>query len=251
MKLSIKNIAALFGGIVSSLMLVGVPKAMALTDSQIIEELRPVPVFTITDESGSPLVAAPNEENGAPVAGVFISQTDAQAFLDSLRENDPQLVEGVRVVPVSLAEVYQLALQIQQDGGQDPLEFAFVPMEDQVESAIAVLEQRGQDPTQFEGVPLFMARAETEEGGYLTIQQGEEQVIPVFFKFEDLQQMLNRLSQEQPDLASEMIVQVINLENLIETFQASDNPELERLQLIPPQESVDFVRSLQPGAGQN
>lgn len=241
----------LFGGLASSLLLGGSPSALALTDAQIIEELRAVPVFTITDEAGSPLVAASAEgEDGPPVAGVFISQADAEAFLNGLRETDPQLVEGVRVVPVSLAEVYQLAQQIQQDGGEDPLEFAFVPMREEVESALTVLEQRGQNPEEFQGVPLFMARAETDEGGYLTVQQGEEQVIPVFFKFEDLQLMLNRLSQEQPELASGMIVQVINLENLIETFQASDNPELERLQLIPPRESIDFVRSLQPNPAQ-
>lgn len=233
------------GGILLGTLLTGTAQVQALTEAQVIERLRPVPVFTITDAEGAPLVASPAEgEDGPLVAGVFISQEDAQNFLNNLRTQNPELANGVRIAPVSLAEVYQLALQSQQD--QSDLEFTFIPMRQEVETALSILQESGQNVENFEGVPLFIARAESADGGYLTIRQGERQVIPVFFEQASLQQMLTRLRQEDATLADSMVVQVINLENLIQTLQESDNEGLTQIELIPPQSSIDFVRSLQP-----
>jgi len=147
-----------------------------------------------------------------------------------------------------LGEVYQL--ERTSKSKPDRLDFAFVPMQQQVDSAVALLKQGGQPNAQFNGVPLFLARG-GQEKGYLTIQrknpQGkDEQVIPIFFKKEELQSMLERFKQQQPNLAGTIEIQVVNLEGVIETLQKSDNPQLGQIVLIPPQESLEFVRSLQP-----
>jgi nickel transport protein len=253
MKVFIRRGATLLaaGGVLLSTLFAVSSRVLALTDEQVAERLRNVPVFTITDEEGSPLVTTPPDsaEGAAPVAGVFISQSDAQEFLDTLREDDPELAGAVRVVPVSLAEVYELAL-----AGQDPdqrLEFMFIPSEEEVATAVTLLQSTGEEISSFEGVPLFVARSNTDgEEGYLTIQQGNQQVIPMFFKEDDLQAMLERLQQVQPDLATTVDIQVINLEGLINTLENSDNPELERILLIPPEESVDYIREQQGSPAQ-
>ncbi len=232
------------GSVLASSLLVGGLQALALTAEQVVERLRPVPVFAITDSQGSPLVASPSEgQNTSPVAGVFISRQDAQAFLTSLQADNPELASGVQVTPVSLAEVYELASSSRNQA--DRLEFTFVPMRQQVETALTLLRQSGEEASEFEGVPLFIARSAEGEGGYLTIQQGEQQVIPIYFKREDLQAMLTRLGEVQPDLVRNMEVQVVNLEGLIQTLETSNNQELNQILLIPPRESVDYIRSLQ------
>ncbi len=234
------------GGVLLTTLLGSGSRVLALTDEQVAERLRNVPVFTVTDEQGSPLVTSPPEgvEDAAPVAGVFISQNDAQEFLDALREDDPELAGSVRIVPVSLAEVYELALAGQQP--EQRLEFTFIPSEEEVATAITLLQSTGESISSFEGVPLFVARSNTDgEEGYLTIQQGNQQVIPMFFKEDDLQAMLERLQQVQPDLATTVNIQVINLEGLINTLENSDNPELEQILLIPPEESVEYIREQQ------
>lgn len=233
----------LLGSVVAGSMLTLTTRAIALTEEQVVEQLRPVPVFAITDAEGSPLVAAPaGEDTGEPVAGVFISQEDAQAFLNNLREANPELAQDVQVVPVSLAEVYELALATRDDANR--INFTFVPEEEQVATAVSLLQAVDQTVTEFEGVPLFMARAAGEDGGYLTVRRGQEQIIPVFFNQEELEQVLARLGQQQPDLAAEMTIQVINLENFIETLRASDDPGLTQIELVPPRESIDYIRSL-------
>lgn len=246
---------SLIGGVFCSSIFAGAARVLALPAAQVMERLRSVPVFTLANEQGAPLVATPDEgESRQPVAGVFISHQDAETFLNNLKNSNPQAAQGVRVVPVSLADVYQLAQQQGSQQGQqssDQLRFAFIPAQQQVDAAMTLLRQNGQTVERFQGVPLFVARSGGQNAGYLTIRQGDKQVIPVFFDKAELQGVIDRLRQQQPDLASNVSVQVVNLEGLIQTLQTSDNPELNQLLLVPQRSSVDFVRSLQPeGQGQ-
>ncbi|MBD1851481.1 Tic22 family protein [Leptolyngbya sp. FACHB-711] len=231
----------------------GTARVLALTAEQVMERLRPVPVFTLANEQGAPLVASPTEgENRGPVAGVFINRQDAERFLNDLKTRNPQVAQGVRVVPVSLADIYQIAET--ERSGQTPqdqqLRFAFIPAQQQVDAAMTILREGGQTVNEFEGVPIFVAQSSGQNRGYLTIQQGNQQVIPMFFDRAELQAVLTRLQQSQPELANGMQVQVVNLEGLIQTLQASENEELNQILLVPPRDSVEFVRSLQPQGGQ-
>ncbi|MDX2099843.1 MAG: Tic22 family protein [Leptolyngbyaceae cyanobacterium bins.59] len=241
----------LVGGALIAPSLAGFASLLALTEEQILRALRPVPVFAIANSQGAPLVAAPpNGQQGSPVAGVFISQKDAQAFLDTLKTKNPELAKDVRVVPVSLGEVYQLGQA--NKNRPEKLEFAYVPMVQQVQTAVNLLKQGGQKIEQFNGVPLFLARGGADKG-YLTIQRGNEQVIPLFFKKEELQSMLDRFKQQQPNLANTIDIQVVNLEGVIQTLQTSNNQQLTQIVLIPPQESLEYVQKNLPAgqAGQN
>ncbi|HEY9809756.1 MAG TPA: Tic22 family protein [Halomicronema sp.] len=222
-------------------------RALALSEQQIMEKLRPVPVFTITDAQGSPLIAnVPNEGKQTPVAGVFISMQDAEAFINELKKNNPQLAQQVKVVPVSLAEVYKMDQDNKSKAEQ--LAFAYVPMKQQVDSALALLRQQGQQISEFNGVPMFIATGGADKG-YLTIKQGNEQVIPVFFNKEDLQGLITRFGQQQPELLNQVEIKVVDLQGIIETMQKSNDPQLNQLVLIPPRDSINFIRSLMP-AGQ-
>lgn len=234
----------LAGSIMAGMLIGTVSRVLALTDEQVAEQLRPVPVFAITDENGAPLFATPQEgQQGSPVTGVFISRQDAETFLQGLNSSNPDLANRVQIRPVSLAEVYQLARNVREQ--DENVAFDIVPMQQEVNSALEVLRQGGRTVEEFNGVPLFAARASSEDGGYLTVQRGEQQVIPMFFKREELDTLLNRLRESQPDLANTMVIQVISLEDLIATFQSSDNPELRQIVLVPPRETIDYVRSQQ------
>jgi len=236
--------AGLVGSALLGSVVVGAMQAFALPAEQILQKLRPIPVFTIANAQGAPLVASPPKgQKGAAVAGVFISQKDAQAFLDGLKTKSPDLAKNVQVVPISLAEVYQLNQA--NKGKPDPLAFAFVPSQKQVDTAVALLKQSGQTVQQFNGTPIFVARGGKEKG-YLTIQQGNQSVIPMFFKKEELQVLLDRFKQQQPAQANTVEIQVLNLEGLVSVLETKNDPQLSQIMLIPPQESIEFIRALQP-----
>ncbi|PSB34058.1 Tic22 family protein [Chlorogloea sp. CCALA 695] len=233
-------------GIVSSAIvgsaIFGTMSAFSLPQDQIVQKLGPVPVFTITDAKGAPLVASNNDnKKEGGVAGVFINQKDAEAFVNQLKTKNPELAKNVRVVPVSLGEVYKL----DQASSTKPnsLDFAYVPAKQQVDAAMALLKKSGQDEKKFQGTPLFVAKAGKEKG-YLTVKQADKQVIPFFFNKEELQSMLDRFKKQQPNLASTVEIQVVNLEGVIETMQSRNDTQLNQIMLVPPKASIDFVRSL-------
>ena len=242
----------LVGGLVVGTLLVSSLQVWALTKEQVIERLRTVPVFTLANGEGSPLLAVPTQgESRMPIASVFINRDDAQKFLDDLKTRDPQTAQGISVVPVPLAKIYEYEVAQQTKAETEQVRFAFFPDAQQVEAAKALLQQQGQSQ-QFEGVPLFVAKENGQEGGYLTIQQGSDQVIPMFFEQSELQTLLTRLREVQPNMATSVQMQVVNLEGVINTLQTSNNEELNRIVLVPSQQSREFIRSLQgqQGAGQ-
>jgi nickel transport protein len=233
---------------------IGKMSALALPEPQILEKLRPVPVFTITDAQGTPLVnSVPKQGQGqsgnASVAGIFISQKDAQAYVEQLKTRNPQLAASVRVTLVSLGEIYQIS-RANKDKPNELL-FDYIPAPQQVESAKTVLRQTGQQVNEFDGVPLFYARS-VPENGVLTFQQGQEEVIPLFFNKEELQAAVERFKQQQPNVTATMKIEVVNLESVLEALRTENDPFLTQMILIPSRESLEFVRTLQPaGAGQN
>ena len=242
---SMFNLGAKLGIVSSAIVgsaIFGTMSAFSLPQDQIVQKLGPVPVFTITDAKGAPLVASNegNKKEGG-VAGVFINQKDAEAFVNQLKTKNPELAKTVRVVPVSLGEVYKL----DQASSTKPnsLDFAYVPAKQQVDAAMALLKKSGQDEKKFQGTPLFVAKAGKQKG-YLTVKQADKQVIPFFFNKEELQSMLDRFKKQQPDLASTVEIQVVNLEGVIETMQSRNDTQLNQIMLVPPKASIDFVRSL-------
>ena len=231
---------------------IGKMSALALPEPQILEKLREVPVFTITDAQGTPLVnSVPKQGQGqsgnASVARIFISQKDAQAFVEQLKTRNPQLAASARVTLVSLGEIYQIS-QANKDKPNELL-FGYIPAPQQVESAKTVLRQTGQQVNEFDGVPLFYSRTATEDG-VLTFQQGQQEVIPLFFNKEELQAAVDLFKQQQPNVTTTLKIEVVNLEGVMEDLRTKNDPFLSQLIFVPSRESLEFVRSLQPaGAG--
>ncbi|NJL02597.1 MAG: hypothetical protein HC838_12500 [Spirulinaceae cyanobacterium RM2_2_10] len=201
--------------------------ASALPSQQIVERLQEVPVFTITDQRGAPLVSG-------NFAGVFIHPDDAYAFIARLREDDQELASQVRVIPVSLGEIFQL--DTANENQESDLNFAYVPMREQVQRALQETQQQ-----EFQGVPLFAARGGNEQG-YITLQQEDQQRIPFFFEREQLEALLARFREQQPALASTVEVEVVPLEAVLATLSESDNQQLAQILLVPSENALECWR---------
>ena len=214
-------------------------KAWALPAEQVLQKLDPVPVFTIADEQGAPLVASGEDE--AKVAGVFISQQDANQFVSQLQSKNAELASKVKVVPVSLGEVYKLAGS--NESQENALNFAYVPQEAAVNSAKTILAETGQEYQG--GVPLFVAKG-GDDKGYLTIEKDSQQVIPFFFEKQQLENMVEKFKQQKPDVAANVNIEVVPLEGIIETLETSDDEMLNKIVLVPSTESLEFLQNNNP-----
>ncbi|ERT03491.1 tic22-like family protein, partial [Lyngbya aestuarii BL J] len=86
----------------------------ALTPNEVLEKLGAVPVFTITDSEGSPLVGtAQSQGQSASVVEVYISRQDAQAFINELKTQNPELASSVQITAVPLGKIYEIGQQNQ------------------------------------------------------------------------------------------------------------------------------------------
>jgi len=246
----------LIGSVLIGTLFASATHVLALPQDQVLQKLRPIPVFTIANAQGYPLVAtASNGQKEPSLSLAFINKADAQAFLDGLKTKDPKLASSVKVVPLSLAEVYQLNQS--SKGKPDQAGFAFVPSSQQVTTAVNLLRQGGQQVNQFNVTPLFaIVSKKGNETGYVVFQRGNQKGIPMFFDKEQLQTFLDGLKSQQPDLVSNTQIQVLSLEYLIAQLQApSSNADpkrdefLSQIELVPSQNAIEFIRSLTPQQG--
>ena len=225
----------LVGGAVLTTLVGQTLKVLALPTDEVIKLLQGVPVFTIADAQGAPLVAM---DNNRKVTGIFVSQQEAQKFFQQLKKDKPDIASKVTVQPVSLGEVYKLA--IANAGKPDALNFAYVPVPTEVAIATKLLTAAGQKYQG--GVPLYVSRGGKEQG-YLTIQQNNEQIIPFFFEQKQIQDMVDRFKKEKPELASTIKIDVVALENVMGTLQSSDDKMLKSIRLVPTEESLKFIQT--------
>ena len=204
----------------------------------LLSKLDPIPVFTIADANGAPLIA--KRDDGEKIAGVFISQDEANQFVIKLEERNPELTGRARVIPVSLGEIYKLSETA--EAGESELNFAYIPEEDAVDSAKDISDAN-LNPYQG-GVPLFVAKG-GEDNEYLTIERDGREVIPFFFDVEQLEELTAKFTEQKPELVEGLITtEVVPLEGVIETLATSDDPSLDKIVLVPTNESIEFLQSL-------
>lgn len=213
--------------------------ALALPEAEVLGKLSEVLVFLMVDEQGAPLVQS--VEDQVKVAGVFISQKDANEFFTQLQTENPELAGKVEVTPVSLGGVYQLSQSAESQ--DNALNFVYIPEKEAVNFAKIILEANDSQYKYLGGVPLFLARG-GDEKGYLTIEIRSEQVIPVFFDKKQLDKMLARFKEQKPDIAASVDIQVVFLKNLISDLETGENEILEKIVLVPTAESSQLLESL-------
>ncbi len=238
-------------------LLVGATQVFALTQEQIIQKLKPIPIFVLSGSKGEILsVAPPNGQKGRSLAGAFISRKDAQSFLDNVvKGKDPNLAKnGVQVVPIPLAAIYQMN-QASKDKPDQPF-FDYVPARQQVESAVALLKQGGVKVDRFNVTPLFaLVSKKGKETGFVVVQRGDQKSIPLFFDKEQSQALLDSLKKQEAGLASNTEIEVLSLEEVIANLQSTNNKDpkqeefLSQIELVRSQEANEFIKSISPQQG--
>ncbi|MEO0925049.1 MAG: Tic22 family protein [Cyanobacteria bacterium J06643_13] len=207
--------------------------AIALPDAEIREKLAPIPVFTITDSEGSPVVI-PGEDN-TQYAGAFISQDDANDFLAQMKAQNPELAEKVAVVPVSLGQVFKLS-----EGNrsrENAFNFAYIPEQEAVISA-KDLAETSQQPYKG-GVPLFVIKGGINQE-FVAFSRKNQQVIPFFFDRTQTEELIAQFEKRQPAIAAQMFIEAYSLETLIEQLKARSDEAIKKVVLIPSTESIKF-----------
>lgn len=230
--------------------------ALALSEQQIKDKLDGVPVYLVTNEKGLPLSRPLPEQNGqkpgGSITGAYMSRQEAQAFINELRNTqgkDPkmqEIVKSLQVTAVPLGVIYQQLQQTKKDPNR--LLFAFKPVDQEIKGAMDLLRQSGQQVNQFKSVPMFAVRFAPDQG-YVSIKvgTGNDQVVPLFFSKQDAQGLLGQVKPKHPKAD----IQVLDVDGVIETLQAKNDPWLNQVVLVPSPESREYIRTLPQGKAPN
>lgn len=220
-------------------MLLAAAPIQALPESQILDKLQGIPVFALTDSDNFLLTAAVSSETGKPAkGGAFFSQSDAKTFLQKLQKENPSLAKQVAIRPVSLSELYKAQMSLDPAKRVDIL---YVPNQNQVKAALTIVQKSEPNLKQFNGVPLFVAK-NGKKGTYLTITgKDSKAVVPLFFDRDQLQPLIDRFKQQQPNNTVE--VQVLTLESVLDSMRKKNDPLYESLVFGPSREGLEVLRN--------
>lgn len=187
-------------------------------------KLLQIPVFTVTNADGSPIVTSVPLADGSSqeIGGVFLDPNDAQAFVTSLQERQPELRDQVQVSVLTLAEIYE-ADRDNHIAHEDPMEFAYVPSRQQLQQAADIFAAQNIEMGDFTGVPLFFATSRAS-GGYMTIEQDNASVIPVFFDKASLDRLIADFGDGE-DFQNSVRYEVLRLERVLQTMQVLETLE--------------------------
>ncbi|MFN5474925.1 MAG: Tic22 family protein [Pseudanabaena sp.] len=225
-------------------------KAEALTEAQVLERLGSIPVFTITDDKGSPLLGAiPQQPNtktdDSQLLFFFLGPEEAQQMLSQVQKSNPEVGKKAQIIVRSMNDAYQV---IRQNKDKKVL-FQFIPAKASIESARTILSAQGVAADKIPNVPVFFAiGGQANSQGLLTMsidQNGKkEQVVPFFLDKADLQHLLDRASKDQPDITKATKIQVASLFQVLDSMVTKDNkpnPEVERFQFVPSRTSFEYI----------
>lgn len=240
MKSMIRKLAALgFTSVaVSSLTMASPQSALALTEQQIIDKLGNVPVFVILDQEGQllPTSIVNADDTEIPVPLLFIDSTEAEAFLEQGRAENPEAVGNAVVYPLPLSDFVDILEQ--PEAIVDAV--AYIPSAEAIEEASQLEDQ------EVLGVPLFAAiNAENNQ-----FFPSSNNTIPLFFSLEDLQSELSSLYTTDPSLEATIDVEVMSFQMVLRSMTSND-PEvddlLELIQFVPSSATLQYIQSLPRG----
>jgi Tic22-like family len=222
-------------------------RAEALTEAQAFERLNSIPVFTITDDKGNPLLGS--QKNGGAQQQIllfFLNPDDAKSMLGQIKSTNPELGGKAQVIVRSMNE----AIQVIKKNDDKKIAFQIVPSKASIDSARSILSAQGKPVDKLPNLPVFFATGgKDKEQGLLTIEQNGKQLVPFFMDQSDLQAMIDRAKAQQPNMATNTKIQVTSLLQVIDSMVSKDNkanPDAERFTFIPSKAAFQYILANQP-----
>lgn len=183
---------------------------IALNQEQVSKTLEGIPVYTVSN-AGNEFVLVSDSNGSKSLSLLCFRPQDAESLLSQVRDREPVLGRGAKVVAVSLEKVYKLTAE--------GIAFRFLPDPGQVKNAVEAKMKSGDKAKVFDGVPVFQSEN-------LILRSSNRRFIPIFFRKEDLDRALAKAAKKQqrsnPAVRASMDIQVGSLEDVLKRLELND-----------------------------
>lgn len=199
-----------------------------LSSTQIESLLKIVPVFSITDVNGKPLVS-PVPDATKSVTSIFMTPSTAKLALTQFLAKRLDMASKIKINPVSLWDIYKVATN-----DKSPFLIQFIADPIEVDAAKPFVKAG-----RMVRIPLFVAKNKADNG-LLMINQNGQEAIPLFFSKRDLDDVLRKYGKQE--LLAQIDTDVIDLQDFMDTLTRTQDTKMAKVTLVPAKEAMDFVR---------
>eukprot|EP00270_Netrium_digitus_P011612 TRINITY_DN370_c0_g1_i1.p1 TRINITY_DN370_c0_g1~~TRINITY_DN370_c0_g1_i1.p1 ORF type:complete len:529 (-),score=108.98 TRINITY_DN370_c0_g1_i1:103-1587(-) len=183
---------------------------IAMSTEAVARRLDGVEVYTVSNAANEFVLVSDMDSQKS--LGLFcFRQEDAEALLAQVKDKEPSLGRGARVVAVTLDKVYQLSAE--------GIAFRFLPDPLQVKHALEARAKAGDSSRAFDGIPVFQSEN-------LILKSKSRRFCPIFFTKEDLEVALKKAMRQQqrvnPAMKVSSNVQVGSLEDVLKKMESNE-----------------------------
>lgn len=223
--------------------------ALALSEDQVIEKLNTVPVFTIVDQKGNPLIVTVKDKDkkDSSILPLFMDQKSVSDAYGNLQK-DNKAVKDSQIGVLPLGQAFKV-IREEQKKKDAKIGFQFLTDPKTISYALDLFKKTDAKATSFPGIPVFYAMGSDEKNkskGFVTFEKDGKQYVPLFLDQADIERNLSELKRSKPELAKQMVVEVAPLDSVINSMlEGKNDDQLKSLTFIPSLTSVQYVQTLQ------
>ncbi|WP_218080542.1 Tic22 family protein [Anthocerotibacter panamensis] len=224
-----------------------VSAAQALDRKEVFNRLRQIPVFTLINDKGSPVLVTPKaDKDKLQHATFFLNPQDVKEFQNLLNKGNPTLAKTVTVRAVPLNLAFQFGEE--QKANKQPVRVDIVPTRKSVDYALTLAKQVNKDLKQFPGVPVFALTDLTGQKVVSIQPKGQSAPSQVYFLDEkDAQTTLTNLKKANPKLATQTRISAAPFENLLGLLLKLEKPaDADRILVVPSTAALSYAKQLNP-----
>ncbi|CAH9054039.1 unnamed protein product [Cuscuta europaea] len=192
-----------------------------MSSERVSKALLGTSVYTVSNANNEfVLISDPNSTKS--IGLLCFREEDADAFLSQVRSRRGEVKGSVKVVPITLDQVYMLNVE--------GIAFRFLPDPVQIKNA---LELKPKSSTSgFDGVPVF-------QSDLLVVKKKRRRYLPIFFRKEDIEKELSTVARaSKGGYSASQHILVGSLEDVLIKMQKSEkNSGWEDLIFVPPGKS--------------
>ncbi len=219
--------------------------AHALDDKAVLQRMDRIPVFTLINDKGQPVVATPPKgakTNATQIIYFFLGKQELSNFQKIVQKSDPNSAKTLKPKAITLKQ----AMELGKEYKKNKVTIEINPLQSSLNYALKLAQEKDKKLKVYPGVPIFTLTDKAEKNS-LSIKQNGQAIQPFFFDSRDAEKTLGELKKKNPDLAKNTRISVRPFQDIFAILkQMKDVKQANQIAIVPSSESLLYARSLTP-----
>lgn len=219
--------------------------AHALDDKAVLQRMDRIPVFTLINDKGQPVVATPPKgakTDATQIIYFFLGKQELSNFQKIVQKSDPKSAKTLKPKAITLKQAMELGKQYRKN----KVTIEINPMQNSLNYALKLAQEKDKKLKVYPGVPIFTLTDKSEKNA-LSIKQNGQAIQPFFFDSQDAERTFGEIKKKNPDLAKNTRISVRPFQDVFTILKGmKDVKQANQIAIVPSSDSLQYARSLTP-----